>query len=42
MGKYHDAEGGCDMCSILGALELPILDGIQEGLSGMQNFLCGI
>ena len=34
--------GACAMCSSLGALELPILDGIQEGLRGLQIFLCGI
>ena len=34
--------GACAMCSNLGALGLHILDGIQEDLSGMQNFLCGI
>ena len=34
--------GACAMCSIFGVLELPILDGTQEVLSGMQNLLCGI
>ena len=35
-------QGACAMCSSLGTLELPILDGTQEGLRGMQMFLCGI
>ena len=35
-------QGACGMCSSLGALELPILDATQEGLRGMQIFLCGI
>ena len=30
------------MCSSPGALELPILDGTQEGLRGMEIFLCSI
>ena len=35
-------QGTYAMCSILGALELYVLDGTQEGLSGIQKFLCGI
>ena len=34
--------GVCAMSSILGTLELHILDGIHEGLSDIQKFLCGI
>ena len=30
------------MCSILGALEVHILYGTHEGLSGIQKVLCGI
>ena len=42
LGEYCDVGGACAMCSNLGVLELDILDGIQEGLSGMLSFLCGI
>ena len=34
--------GAYVMCYILGALGLHVLDGTQEGLSGIQKVLCGI
>ena len=35
-------EGHVQCVLVFGTLELPVLDGTQEGLRGMQIFLCGI